>query len=180
MLDDTIKVDIKKALLGGGLSASVVFLGMWATGQASGASVDDLLASFIPASQAFTDTVVIASATILALMFTVLGMSASSESDLEEAHYIRIKQIALGDTTVFVVAMTMGLLLNVPLAESSKLNETLEWIIYYVALGTSALLGGALIAIVLMIYGAVKHMINVVALDGGEETTHEEQRDAEG
>jgi len=168
MFDSSVHVDLKRALVGGALAAGVTALGMWLSGRASGASVDALLRDFIPNAQAFSDTVVLASATILALMLTLLGMSSGGDSQLKAAHYLRIRQIALADTIVFVAAMTIGLLLNVPLNESSKLDGGLEWIVYYGALGTSALLGGALVAIVLMIYNTVTDVIQVLALDKEE------------
>ena len=179
MFDTAIKVDLKKALLGGALAAAVVFLGMWLSGRASGITVSELLRDFIPNAQAFTDTVVLASATTLALMLTVLGMSSSSDSQLKAAHYIRIRQIAFGDTLVFVVAMSMGLLLNVPLNESSKLGEGVEWGIYYAALGLSALLGGALIAIILMIYSTLRDMIEVLALGKEDHPLYDAESDGE-
>lgn len=169
MFDDTsIKVDLNRALAGGALATAVTLVGMWLSGAASGADVTLLLRDFVPNAQSFTDTIVLASATILALMLTLLGMSSGSDSQLKAAHYIRIKQIAYGDTLVFVVALTVGLLLNVPLDESTKLSGALETVTYYGALTLSALLGGALVAIVLMIYNTVTDMIDVLAL-GKEE-----------
>jgi hypothetical protein len=178
MFDASVHVDLKRALAGGALAAAVTLLGMWLSGYASGANVDELLRDFLPNAQAFTDTVVLASATILALMFTLLSMSTSGDSQLKKAHYVRIEQIALGDALVFVAAMTIGLLLNVPINESSKLSDEVEWIVYYSALGLSSLLGGALIAIVLMIYNAVKDMVEVLALDEKEHPLYD--TDAQG
>ena len=168
MFDNSIKVDLNRALTGGALATAVTLLGMWLSGLASGNDVTALLRDFVPNAQAFTDTIVLASATILALMLTVLGVSSSSDSQLKAAHYIRIKQIAYGDTLVFVVALTVGLLLNVPLNESSKLSGALETVTYYGALSLTALLGGALVSIVLMIYNTVADMIDVLVL-GKEE-----------
>jgi len=164
----SIQVDLTRALTGGALATAVTLVGMWLSGIASGSDVTALLRDFVPNAQAFTDTIVLASATILALMLTLLGMSSGGESHLKAAHYIRIKQIAYGDTLVFVVALTVGLLLNVPLNESSKLSGTLETVTYYSALSLTALLGGALVSIVLMIYNTVADMIDVLAL-GKEE-----------
>jgi len=174
MFDSSVHVDLKRAVAGGGLAAGVTAFGMWLSGRASGASVDALLRDFIPNAQAFTDTVILASATILALMLTLLGMSSGGESQLKAAHYLRIRQIALGDTIVFVAAMTVGLLLNVPLNESSKLEQGLEWVVYYGALSTSALLGGALVAIVMMIYNTVSDVIQVLALDKEEHPLYDD------
>lgn len=176
MFDDTsIKVDLNRALTGGALATAVTLVGMWLSGAASGADVTLLLRDFVPNAQSFTDTIVLASATILALMLTLLGMSSGSDSQLKAAHYIRIKQIAYGDTLVFVVALTVGLLLNVPLDESTKLSGTLETVTYYGALTLSALLGGALVAIVLMIYNTVTDMIDVLALGKEEHPLYDTQ-----
>jgi len=177
MFDDTsIKVDLNRALAGGALATAVTLVGMWLSGAASGSDVTVLLRDFVPNAQAFTDTIVLASATILALMLTLLGMSSSGDSRLKAAHYVRIKQIAYGDTLVFVVALTVGLLLNVPLNESSKLSGTLETVTYYGALTLSALLGGALVSIVLMIYNTVADMIDVLALGKEEHPLYKTQK----
>jgi hypothetical protein len=50
--------------------------------------------------------------------------------------------------------------------------------VYYCALGLTALLGGALVAIVLMIYNTVKDMIEVLALDKEDHPLYDS--DAEG
>lgn len=181
MFDTSVHVDLKRAVAGGALAAAVTLLGMWLTGLASGAAYDALLRDFVPAAQSFTGTVTLASATILALMLTLLGMGSGSDSRLKAAHYLRIRQVALGDTLVFVGAMTAGLLLNVPITESSKLGPGVEGVIYYCALALTALLGGALVAIVLMIYNTVKDVIEVLALDKEEHPLYDadEEEDAE-
>ena len=164
MLDDTIRVDLKRALFGGALAAAVMGFGVWLTNSASGIALDGLLRELVPNARSFAGTVVLASATILALMLTLLGTSASSDSRLKAAHYIRIRQVALGDTIVFVSAMTLDLLLNIPLSESSEIGSTMQHVVYYGTLGLTSLLGGALVAIVLMIYNTVTDMIEVLAL----------------
>jgi hypothetical protein len=179
MFDTSVQVDLKRALAGGSLAAAVTLLGMWLSGMASGSAVDVLLRDFLPSAQDFSETITLASATILALMLTLLGMSSSSDSHLKEAHYVRIRQIAFGDALVFVFAVTLALLLNVPLTESSKLSPTLESVTYYGSLGLSALLGGALVSIVLMIYNAISDMVEVIALDKEEHPLYDTEADAQ-
>jgi hypothetical protein len=176
MLSTSIKVDLKRALAGGALAAAVTLTGMWLSGLASGSAVNTLLRDFLPSAQDFSGTITLASATILALMLTLLGMSSSSDSTLKPAHYVRIRQIAFGDALVFVFSVTLGLLLNVPLTESSKLGAGVEAVVYYGALGLTALLGGALVAIVLMIYNAVADMIDVLALGKEEHPLYDTEK----
>lgn len=154
MFDSPLQVDLRRALAGGALAALVTLLGMWLSGQASGGDYDLLLRLFLPKAQSFAETILLASATTLALMLTLLGLSSGGDSDLKPAHYIRIRQIAFGDTIVFVGAVTVALLLNVPVNESGKLEAGLEGFVYY----------GAIVTIVLMIYNAVADMISVLGL----------------
>jgi hypothetical protein len=107
-----------------------------------------------------------ASATTLALMLTLLSMGAGVEQRLRESHYRRIKHIALADASVFVGATLFLLMLNVPLEASSGSTEVpvrLYDTVYHATLVVSSLLGGTLVAIVMMIYSAVTDMVYVLS-----------------
>lgn len=160
-----IKVDMRRALAGGLLAALITAGGAWAVGHLSNAEARLLMETALPSTRQLAGTVILASSTILALMLTALGVSRGASTDLKPAHYQRVRQIAFFDAAVFTMAMTVYLILNVPLTESDKVRPGWYNVIYYASLGSASLMGGSLIAIVLMIYNTVRDIIIVVGLD---------------
>jgi len=159
-----VKVDLRKALLGGALAALVSISGAWLVGRLHGAEGLVLLEAMLPTTRFLCSAVMTATATILALMLTLLGLSADVSNKIHPSHFERVRQIALIDTVAFAAATLFLLILNIPLEESDNLST--EWYdtIYYSVLIFSSLLGGLLIAAVLMLYDAVRDMIYILGL----------------
>lgn len=171
-----IKVDVRRALAGGVLAAVVTAGGGWAVGHLSNAEARLLMETALPSMRQLASTVILASSTILALMLTLLGISSGASSKLKSAHYQRVRQIAFFDAAVFVMAMVVYLVLNVPIVKSEKVTGTWYQAIYYASLGMSSVLGGALISIVLLIYNTVRDVIMVVGLDRSDHALVEEEK----
>ncbi len=161
-LSEAIKADGRRAVMGGCLAALTIMGGSWMIGQISGSEARYLLETVLPSVRSFSGTLMIALITVLALMLTLLGLSTSSDIKLKSAHYQQIKQIALVDMVTFIAAVLFYLLLNVPVQETD--TGTLQWFyyLYYAALIISSLLAGAVITIVLMLYNAVRNIINAI------------------
>jgi hypothetical protein len=159
-----VKVDLRKALLGGALAALVSISGSWFVGRLHGAEGLVLLEAMLPTTRFLCSAVMTATATILALMLTLLGLSADVSNKIHPSHFERVRQIALIDTVAFAAATLFLLILNIPLEESDNLST--EWYdtIYYSVLTFSSLLGGLLISAVLMLYDAVRDMIYILGL----------------
>lgn len=174
ILPEQIRVDTRHAMWGGILGAVTGLAGAWLVGEASGAEARLLLETTLPSLRSFCGTVVLALGNILALMLTLLSLSSSLEAELDWTHYQRVKQVAWITTIVLIVAILVYLILNVPLAESDSsggAKETANWsTIYYSTLGLSSLLGGALIAIVLMLYNTVRDLIPLLSPDAPGES----------
>lgn len=166
LISEEVRVDAQRAALGGILAAAAALTGAWLVGEASGAEARFLLETSLPSTRSFCGTVTLALGNILALMLTLLGLSATTDVELERAHYQRIKQIAWIDMVVLIVAVLVYLLLNVPLGQSEQATQAPgPWFatLYYATLAVSSFLGGALIAIVLMLYNAVRDVIRIIA-----------------
>lgn len=159
---ENLKEDGRRAAIGGCLAALTIMGASWMIGQISGSEARYLLEAVLPSVRAFSGTMMLALITVLALMLTLLGLSTSTETKLNWVHYQRIKQIALVDMVTFIVAVLFYLLLNVPIQETD--SGTLEWFysLYYAALIISSLLAGAVITVVLMLYNAVRNIINAI------------------
>lgn len=157
-----IKPNSKGPLLGGSISAVVTLGGAWLIGRISGVEASILLQDSIPTVNMLCNTIILASATILALILALLGMSIKTNSKLKEIHYKRIHEIARFDTILFIATMVIFLLMNIPITESDKMTENSLKVAYYLTLGGASLLGGMQVAVVLMLYGTVTDIIHIV------------------
>lgn len=168
-LKDPIAVDLKRALFGGIIAASTALMGSYITGRVGGTEAISLLKAILPTTRFLASALMTASATILALMLTLLTLSHSSSSELKATHYRRVKQIAWIDSVGFVAATIFLMLLNMPLEEGAEQVPN-HWFstIYYFVLITSAILGGIIITVVLMLYNSVKTLIKVVNPEAGD------------
>ncbi len=158
LIPKNIKVDLRHAAIGGALAFVAALAGGWLVGEASGAEARHLLDTSLTSTRSFCGTVTLAASTILALMLTLLSISAGSDVQLKGSHYQRIRQIALIDTTLLISAVLAYLLLNVPLQESDSApggRTTGFAVMYYATLALASLLGGGLISVVVMIYKTV-------------------------
>ena len=166
LLPEEVRIDLKRAAIGGGMAATVTLVGAWLVGAASGAEARLLLETALPRARAFCGTVTIALGNVLALMLTLLSLSAGADVDLKWAHYQRVKQVAFIDALTLIGAVLIYLLLNVPLGEADAAQGPAhEWWypgLYYAILVLTSLLGGALITVVLMLYNTVRDLIRAV------------------
>lgn len=160
--------NLNRAIVGGSISAAVGAAAAWLLGHLSGYEAQALMEAALPNVRALCNTVILASATILALLLTLLGISTNVNSKLRDDHYNHVKQIALLDTVLFVSSMTVFLILNIPFTKSDNVSSSWFTTIYYSVLGVSFLIGGGLISVVLMLQNTVKNIILIVGL-GAEE-----------
>ncbi|WAC01844.1 hypothetical protein N7U66_18515 [Lacinutrix neustonica] len=154
----------KRALFGGLLATIIIGLGAYGLGNISGYEAKSLITTSLPGINALCNTIVLGSATILALLLTLLSISSSSKSKLTEEHYKHVLLIAKIDTIVFVSAMIVFQLMNIPVTEAENVPNSWFTSIYYISLGLSAILSGGLITVVLMLYNTVASIIKIVGL----------------
>jgi len=155
----------KRAIVGGAIAAVVTALGAYLLGNLSGYEAKSLIQSSLPGIHALCNTIVLASATILALLLTLLSFSSGAGSNFKKAHYKQVLQIAQLDTVVFVASMIVFQMMNLPITEAETVEASWYSTIYYVSLGLSSILSGALITVVLMLFNAVANIIHIVGFD---------------
>lgn len=154
----------KRALVGGAISLVVILSGSFLLGELSGYEAKVLIKNSLSGLNMLCNTIVLASATILALLLTLLGLSSGTESKLKDDHYRHVLQIAKVDTGVFISALMTFLILNLPITESDNVPNNWFNIIYYSSLAISSILSAALIVVVLMLYNTVVNIIKIVGL----------------
>ncbi|MEO6348261.1 MAG: hypothetical protein ABIO60_10180 [Aquaticitalea sp.] len=159
----------QRALYGGICAAIITGIGAFILGNLSGYEAKVLIKSSLPGINTLCNTIVLASATILALLLTLLSVSSGSKSKLKDDHYTQVLRIARIDTAVFIIAMICFQLFNLPITEAEDVPYQWYVTIYYITLGMSSILSGALISVVIMLYNAVVNIIKIVGLG---ETDH--------
>lgn len=154
----------QRAIYGGLIAALITGTGVFLLGNISGYEAKNLIASSLPGINMLCNTIVLASATILALLLTLLGISSGSKSILKKEHYLQVMAIAKLDTILFVVAIILFQVFNIPITESEELPTTWYSTIYWATLFLSTLLSGGMVSVILMLYNTVINMIKIVGL----------------
>ncbi|MDB4293237.1 hypothetical protein N9954_07480 [Maribacter sp.] len=158
----------KRAIVGGVISLIVILMGSLLLGKLSGYEAKELIKNSISGANTLYNTIALASATILALLLTLLGISSGSKTKLKKEHYLHVLQIAKLDTAIFVAAVVSFLILNLPITESESVPNNWFNTIYYISLGLSSVLSAGLIVVVLMLYNTVVSIIKIVGLGMNE------------
>ena len=163
---DQIRSDLRIAGIGGVVAALVMGALVVTVGSLSPTKAQSLLESSLPTVRFACSSVMAASATTLALMLTLLGLSTGTDREIKASHFERIRQIAFVDVVAFVGATLLLTTLVVPFTETSEIPSGWYNAIYYITSLMSALLGGLMVAVMLLLYAAVRDLITVVRPDG--------------
>lgn len=158
------------ALFGGILTAIIALVGQWFIGRNySGEQAQYLLQAINNSALWLGGSVVTASATILALMLTMLSLSDSTKIDFDKVFFRRIEQIGLMTTISLAGGILLLLFLSIPLQASKNVPNQSFTIIYYILIVVLALLAGLLITVVLMLLNAIRSLIEGVKPEGIDE-----------
>ena len=161
-----MKIDkyTKRAFVGGIICLMFILLGTLLLGKLSGYEAKILIKSSLEGINTLCNTIALASATILALLLTLLGLSSSAQLEMKKDFYFDVLRIAKLDTAVFIAAVITFLLFNLPITESDNVPENWFNILYYISLGISSILSASLIVVVLLLYNTVVNLIQIVGL----------------
>lgn len=110
----------KRAILGGSISLIIIISGSLIMGNLSGYEAKVLIGKSISGLNTLCNTIALASATILALLLTLLSLSSRSNNKLKKGHYRHVLIIAKVDTAVFIASVMAFLLFNLPITESDN------------------------------------------------------------
>nr|WP_321223179.1 hypothetical protein [uncultured Psychroserpens sp.] len=160
----TFLINNKRAIYGGLITFCIITTGVFLLGNISGYEAKNLLEASLSGINMLCNTIVLASATILALLLTLLGISSGTKSKLKDSHYIEVLNIAKIDTILFIVTLIMFQLFNIPITESNEVPTGWFSIIYWITLFMSSVLSGAMVVVILMLYNTVTNIILIVGL----------------
>lgn len=124
-----------------------------------------LMHSLVDGSLYLVSTTGTASATIVALMLTLLGLATSVDHTFSRALYGQIRWISILAGTTLAGSVVTLLLMSIPLEDSDEFPHELIPAVYYTVSGLVAALSGLLIAVVVMLVTAVLGLIRTLAPD---------------
>ncbi|CAM3478682.1 hypothetical protein [Aequorivita lipolytica] len=165
----------KRSLYGGLATTIFAGLGAFLLGDISGYEAKSLITSSLDGINMLCNTIVLASATILALLLTLLGISSGTDSQFKKAHYEQVLTIAKFDTILFVGALMLFQLFNIPIAESDSLPTSWFAYIYWSTLFFSSVLSGLMVTVILLLYSTVINIIAIVGLDENNSLLNEDE-----
>lgn len=168
----------KKALFGGLLAGSIALGGQWLVGQVySGYEARQLLEAVASSSLYLGGSVVTASATIIALMLTMISLSKQSNNEFDSIFYKRIQRIGQLSATALIAGILLLLFLSIPLQESDKVPSAYFKPIYYILIIFVAGLSGLLVSIILMLLNAINSLISIVKPSFEEDVEDAKERE---
>jgi hypothetical protein len=157
------------AALIGGLAASLFVVGagsMWVA-PIDGREAEQLLRAMMPTLRFFAFAILSSSATVLLLMLTLFSVSMGSPRWLRPSHYLRIRHLVSIDSFVLLggIPLMLILILTPALRHSQGVASSWFLIEYGLLLAIVGLLGGLLVAVMVMLYLAVRDLIRIVGLE---------------
>ncbi len=156
--------DYKLPLYGGILTTVFSSAAVYLLGNLSGFQALQLIEATIPRISSLFNTIILASATILALILTLLGVSLGSESKLKKYHYKQVLSLARFTSILFIVTLVIFLFLNIPINESENIPSSWYGNIYWIILFVSSMLSGMMVAVILILYKIIHNIILIVGL----------------
>ncbi|REL37687.1 hypothetical protein DYD21_07840 [Rhodohalobacter sp. SW132] len=170
-------INNKLPLYGGILTAVFTGVAAFLLGNLSGYEAMQMIEIAIPRISMLLNTIILASATILALILTLLGISTGSESKLKKTHYHQVLSLAKFVTFNFVVALIFFQLFNIPITESDAVPTAWYSIVYWFALISSSMLSGLMVAVILMLFSTVQNIICIVGLGQDHKLIYTEEEE---
>lgn len=164
---------------GGILTALFTAVAVYLLGNLSGYEAIQLIEISIPRISTLLNTIILASTTILALILTLLGISTGSDSKLKKTHYRQVLTLAKFDAFLFVIALIFFQLFNIPITEAETVPTAWYSFIYWIALFSSSLLSGMMVAVILMLYSTIQNIICIVGLGQDHSLIYTEEDEEE-
>jgi hypothetical protein len=166
------KHEIRGTLIGGGVSAVVLFFIIVVVGRVGSFEALRLIEAALPTARFLASAVLGSAVTVLALLLTLLGLSLSSDYRFSEALYTRATFLTWLSVVCIVLGALVLLAVAVPIAEVEALT-TYYAAFYYVLAAALSLLGGLVVAMGLIIGFILRGLIAIGHPEGESDLLHE-------
>jgi hypothetical protein len=101
-----------------------------------------------------------ASSTIMPLMLTIFSFARQSKVEFNPWFYGRIKRIALLCAMAFVAGLVTLTVLSAPIGDMPEVNNAWYRVFYYAIVTGISTMVGVLLAILILLYYSILHIIN--------------------
>jgi hypothetical protein len=157
--------EFKGALLGGVVATIGLFGGVVLVGNVASFQALRLIEATIPTGQFLASASIAAGVTVLALMLTLIGITASSDLTFTDIHYRRIRSINVLALFVIVTAVVVLVAMAIPIGEVDEVRNYYA-VLYFLLAALLSLLGGLVVAMALMIGGTVRGLVDATHPEG--------------
>ncbi len=145
----------------GGFVIVTSLIGRYLVGNVySSAKAEQLINALADSGLYFGAAVATASATILALMLTLTGLTHKTEDNFDKGIYERINIIGLLSTVTLCTAIMLLMALSLPIGEFENIPENYYPVLYHVLVFLEAFLTGVLISTVLMLFTTIRRVVH--------------------
>ena len=162
---------MREALIGGAVAAIVVYGVVATVGSVSPFEARRLLAAVLPTIRFLSSSVMASVATVMALMLTLLSLTYTSQYRFREIHFRRIRQISVLSTIALIASVALLMFLGLPVEEAEPLATYYD-VVYYGITGAASIVGGLLIAIVLMLHRTIVGLVDIGHPTGDSHLIH--------
>ena len=146
------------------------------TGQIYGAEeAKDLLESVQKSSLYYGSAILTASATVLALMLTLLSLTSGKGVKTDEQTFTKMHAISMFCVYSFVGAIVLLVVISFPVIEFEAIPSAWFKFVYYGLCCWNGMLAGFMISTILILRDAVRFMIGAVSPDFDEEGKKEDE-----
>ena len=170
--------EIRGTLIGGGVSALVLFFIIVGVGTVGSFEALRLIEAALPTARFLAAAVLGSAVTVLALLLTLLGLSLSSDYRFSEALYTRATFLTWLSVACIILGALVLLAVAVPIAEVEGL-ATYYAAFYYVLAAALSLLGGLVVAMGLIIGFILRGLIAIGHPEGESDLLREGQEEPE-
>ncbi len=150
-------------MMGAGMILLISGAARWAIGSVYGDSeAQQLITSLANAGLYLGSAIATASATTLALMLALIGLTNRSDSDFDNAVYVRISRVSSLATAALIGSVLLLLLLVLPIGEFENIPEGWYLIFYNILFAMVSLVCATLVATILQLYLTIRRVLVAV------------------
>lgn len=169
-------MNTKGGRIAGLASGVIALIAYFAVGQIySSAEAKHVVEAMNPSARILSSAIMSSSATILALMLTILSLTSNTEREFDRDFYYSIKHISIQAAVAIATSMLLLMIISVPITENNEIPSTVFYILYAMELGIMATLTGIMISIIYQLYEATTHLIEIFMPDMEDDEEEEEK-----
>lgn len=168
------RAELTGPLIGGLVSVVAMFGAVIAVGRIGDFRALRIIEAVLPTTRFLASTAIGAGVTVLALLLTLIGLSFSVDISFDKRLYRRTRVI----TVLSIVAIALGsvllLAVTMPIDEVQDLTAFYD-VLYYVLATATAVLGGVVVTIGLMISATLIGLIELAHPEGSNHLLREDE-----